>query len=145
MAFLALVVVPVVRRPPFRENAPALFHAAGLKFRTVGWVCLALFVLSGLFNLHVRAGGWAAVFAAPFWQGAFGQTLAVKLALFGLILILSGVHDFYIGPRARRLWQQHPDAAGATRLRRRASWFGRLNLLLGLIVVYLAVGMVRGL
>jgi hypothetical protein len=37
-----------------------------------------------------------------------------------------------------------PTSAEAHHLHRRALWFGRLNLLLGLAVVLLAVALVRG-
>jgi cytochrome c biogenesis protein CcdA len=37
-----------------------------------------------------------------------------------------------------------PDSEAARRLRRCASWFGRINLLLGLILVALGVYLVRG-
>ena len=51
-------------------------------------------------------------------------------------------HDFEIGPKATRAWEAGSESAAT--LRRVASWIGRLNLLLGLVVVALAVALVRG-
>lgn len=145
MLFLAIIVVPVVRKPEYQAFSGKLFHQTGLKFRTVGWICLALFVITGIFNLYYRTRDFDALFSSQFWAGSFGALLLLKLAIFAIIVFMSAVHDFYIGPKATELWQKNPDTREAKQLRKSASWFGRLNLLLGLIVVYLAIGMVRGL
>jgi hypothetical protein len=78
------------------------------------------------------------------FAGDFGHTLAVKLLLVGVILTISVVHDFFIGPQATAIGQTAPGSPEAIRLRRRASWIGRLNLLLSLAVIALAVKLVRG-
>jgi len=145
MVFLALVLVPVTRRPEYRPIAAGLVQWTGERFRWVGWTCLGLLVLSGGFNLAYQGFGWADLWTGRLWEGGFGRVLAVKLLLVAVILLLSAVHDFLVGPRATVLWQARPDSPEARRLRRRASWFGRLNLALGLAVVALAVLLVRGL
>ncbi len=144
MLFLAIIIVPVVRKPEYLQFSGKLFHQTGLKFRTVGWICLVLFLVTGLFNLYFRTRDVEVLFSSQFWEGLFGAALLLKLVIFSIIVLMSAVHDFYIGPKATELWQQNPDSPEAKKLRKSASWFGRLNLLLGLIVVYLAIGMVRG-
>ncbi|MFW5920697.1 MAG: hypothetical protein ACOCUS_02565, partial [Polyangiales bacterium] len=62
----------------------------------------------------------------------------------GIVLAISGVHDFFVGPRATELLEKNPNDPRADRMRKAASRFGRANLLLGLAVVALAVGLVRG-
>jgi uncharacterized membrane protein len=82
MLFIALVLVPVVRRLEPLERA-RLVQAIGLRFRTVGWIV---------------------------------------------------VHDFVLGPRA--------GAPGADpRLRGRASWLARANVLVVLAVVVLGLAL----
>ena len=144
MIFLALVVVPVVRRPAHRERAASLIHDSGTRFRTVGWVCLGLLVASGIVNLAYRGYDWADLWSGRLWQGPIGHLLGGKLLLVAVVLLLSAVHDFWIGPRATTLWQTDPDSAQALRLRRQASWFGRINLLVALAIVALGVMLVRG-
>jgi copper resistance protein D len=144
MLFLVLVLVPFLRRPEYRQQAPVLLHWTGLRFRWLGWLCFALLIVSGTFNLAYRGFGWADVVNGRLWQGPFGQTLAIKLLLVAVILLLSAAHDFVIGPRATDVWRTNPADPAVQRLRRQASWFGRLNLLLGLLVVFLAVMLVRG-
>lgn len=144
MVFLALVLVPVIRRPEYQELAASLIHFTGLRFRSVGWGCLGLLLLSGAFNLGYRRFGWADVWRGEILRGPFGRILGLKLALVAVIFLLSAVHDFHIGPRATALWRANPDSPEASRLRQQASWIGRLNLLLALIVVALGVLLVRG-
>lgn len=144
MLFLALAVVPLLRRPEYGGIAAPLVHWLGVRFRWIGWVCLGLLVLSGTFNLIYRGYGWDDVWSGRLWQGPFGQALGIKLALVAVIFVMSAVHDFRIGPRATALWQANPASPEAKRLRRQASWIGRLNLILALVVVALAVILVRG-
>ena len=144
MVFLALVLVPVVRRPEYRDHASRLVQHTGTRFRWVGWVCLGILAVSGFVNLDFRGIGWAALTHAGFWLSPFGRILGIKLLVVAVILGLSAWHDFGVGPRATTAWARDPASAEAARLRRLASWFGRLNLVLALVTVGLAVALVRG-
>jgi len=145
MLFLALVVVPVLRRPELRTQAPALFATTGRRFRSVGWATLIALVATGLIQLDFRLGGLATLGDAAWWRLPFGRLLGIKLTLVALTLSLAAVHDFWIGPRASRLLEQEPASPRAQQWRAGASWLGRINLLLGLGIVALAVILVRGL
>jgi len=68
----------------------------------------------------------------------------MKLFLVAIILVASAYHDFFVGPQATVAWQATPTSPDARRLRWQARWLGRMNLLLALIVVALAVMLVRG-
>jgi len=144
MVFLALVLVPVTRRPEYRGQAASLIHWVGVRFRWVGWICLVLLLISGILNVGYRGFTWADLWSGRLWQGPFGRALGIKLLLVAVILLLSAVHDFFLGPRATALWQANPGAPQALRLRRQATWIGRINLLLALIVVALGIILVRG-
>jgi copper resistance protein D len=144
MFFLVIVLVPAIRRPEFGGVAAALVRWSGLRFRWVGWGCFAVLAMTGLLNLFLRGFGWEELLSAEFWQGSFGYTLMIKLSLAAVILAVSGLHDFFIGPRAAAAWQANPVAAETLRLRRQAVHLGRLNLLLALAVIALAIMLVRG-
>lgn len=144
MAFLALIIVPVMRKPAYREQASALVQQTGLRFRRVGWICLILLVLTGSFQLIQRGFGWDDVWSGNLFAGGFGHTLGLKLVLVALIFGISAGHDFFIGPRATAMGQAAPGSPAALRLRAWASWIGRLNMLLAVIVVALGVLLVRG-
>lgn len=136
MVFLVAVMVPMIRRPEFRNIAVSVIHWTGMRFRWVGWLCLVLLLVTGIFNLVSR--GWI-------WSELFILVLGVKLLLFMVIICASALHDFIVGPQATTLWQASPGSAEGLRLRRLASRIGRLNLLLGLIIIALGVILVRGL
>jgi uncharacterized membrane protein len=140
MWFLALVLVPALRREPPDRRA-ALLEAVGRRFRTVGWVAIAVLLVTGVWNVANRGFGWD-VFTAG---GRFGHILAGKLALIAVVLALSALHDFRIGPASTRARLQGDDPRRAESLRRLASWIGRVNALLALVVIWLAVALVRGL
>ena len=144
MAFFALVVVPVIRRDEFRGNASTLIRQTGIRFRSLGWFCIALLALTGVVNLAYQGTGWENIRSGAIWRGAQGVVLAFKLSLVLIIVALSLLHDFIIGPRAAAAAAADASAPEAIRLSRYARWLGRLNLLLALIVVFLGVMLVRG-
>lgn len=142
--FMVLVVVPILRKKEMKNSASVLVEKVGVQFRKVGWISLILLLITGIFNLGFRGYHWADLWSGAIWKGPFGHTLAIKLFFVSLIYLISAIHDFYIGPKATRLWKEAPDNPLAGRLRKQASWIGRLNLLFGLIVVFEAVQLVRG-
>lgn len=144
MLYLVFVLVPVLRRQAYGGIAGRFLHEMGVQFRNLGWFCFALLLASGTFNLAYRGFGWADIWNGRLWQGPFGHAFAIKMILFALILVASALHDFWIGPKATAAMRQNPTAPETMRLRRQAGLFGRLNLLLGLFVVFMAVMMVRG-
>lgn len=143
MAFLVLVVVPWLRTQG-RAEAARLLAETGPRFRSVGWACFAILLVTGTFNLWVR-GIRLSHFADAAWLGSRpGLTIVVKLALFVAVLVMSAIHDFSIGPRATAELSRAPASALAERLRRQASWMGRANAVLALLLVAAAVMIVRG-
>jgi uncharacterized membrane protein len=141
--FLIAVVLPVVRQPDTAPKAPLLIHRTGVLFRRLAWISFATLALTGVLSLVFR--GLSAQLLVPrFWSTGFGQILATKLALVAVIVGLAVYHDFAVGPKATRVWRQDPTSPQAKALRRQATWIGRLNMLLGLVVMALAVALVRG-
>jgi hypothetical protein len=120
MLFIALVLVPVMRGLGDPTLRARLVHDAGVRFRTVSWVALVLLLASGLGSLWLRPY----LLALP--------RFPVSLALVGVALALAAVPDFVPGPRAGR-----PGAD--PRLRVRASWLARVNLLVVLVLVALGL------
>lgn len=120
MLFIALVLVPVSRRLEDADLRRRIVHETGLRFRTVGWIALAVLVVTGLLNLwlHPMLLEWPRFH----W----------KVGLVVLALILSVLHDFVIGPRAGA-----PGADPSVRVR--ASWVARLNV--AVVVVILLLGL----
>jgi len=120
MLFVALVLVPVMRRLPDPVLRRRLMHDTGLRFRLVGWIAIVVLVASGLVNVWLRP---ELLTLARFW---------VKVALVATAIVLSLVHDFVLGPRAGR-----PDTPPSVRVQ--ASWLARLNTLVVLTIVLLGL------
>jgi putative copper export protein len=144
MLFLVFVIVPLLRTPELRDRAVALVAALGERFRTVGWACLAVLVVTGTLNAAYRAQSFGALAGAAWWSTPFGRLLATKLALVGVIFVLSAIHDFAIGPRASALLAAAPGSPRALRWQHAARWMGRINLVLAIAVIVMAVALARG-
>jgi hypothetical protein len=121
----------------------SLFHALGLRFRAAGWIAIAVLIITGLVNLHYRGLlRWNDVLAnAAFWSTALGTALAAKLTAVGVMIATAAVHDFIVGPAAGRA---EAGSADAERLRRITALLGRLNALVGVVLVLAAVRLARG-
>ena len=152
--FLAMVLIPVLRRfaPAPGEAAatpqlpPDMLGTIARRFRFISWVCIALLVATGLYILPTRYGiGFAEFFSLG---GHFVGTLQVKVSLVAIVIWLSGIHDFIIGPYVSRLIDDMQ--AGGTppgflpALRRTVVWIARVNVLLMVLIVIVAVTMTRG-
>ena len=142
MFFLAAVGAPVLRRIEPPALRAELFRSLGLAFRRVGWVAIAVLVGTGVLNLQLRGLLTIEVWTnSEFWSLPYGRALLVKLVTVVLMIVLSAVHDFGLGPAAARAQVGSPAALA---LRRRSAWIARVNALLGLILVVAAVRLARG-
>lgn len=142
MFFLAAVGAPVLRAVEPAALRARLFEQLGYRFRTVGWIAVAVLVATGLLNLHlVGVLRWERLSDPALWGSPYGRALAWKLAAVTVMIVVSAVHDFIHGPRASRLVPGSPDAR---RSRRRASWLARVNAVVGVVLVVAAVRLARG-
>lgn len=139
LLFIALVVAPATRQLPASERA-RLFGMVGRRFRVLGWSALAVLAATGLVLAGYR-GVYDRLAAGTFPEGAFDALLLAKAGVVAVMLVVSALHDFWLGPASARLLGRPP----AARLRRQASWLARLTALLALVIVALAVALTRGL
>ncbi len=144
MLFLAIAIVPLLRQPAYQAIRFSMLSWMGFRFRWIGWICLLLLFITGVVNLAYRGYDWNDLWTGQLWQGSFGHTLGMKFFLVSLIFLLSAIHDFSIGPRATVIGQTKPGSEEALKLRKQASWIGRLNVILALIALMLGVLLVRG-
>lgn len=143
MFFLGVVGAPVLRSiepPALRQR---LFQELGSRFRRVGWIAIAVLIVTGIVNLYFRGWlHWSGVLGSvAFWRTSVGHALAAKLTSVALMVTISATHDFVHGPRAGRAAPGSPEAIA---LRKRAALLGRVNAGLGVLVVIAAVRLARG-
>ena len=142
MFFLGVVGAPALRRIEPPELRQRLFYTLGVRFRTVGWWAITVLLVTGVLNLHFR--GWLAwegvLGSRSFWATGTGHALAWKLAMVAIMIGVSAVHDFVLGPRSGTATPGSPEALA---LRTWAAWAARINALAGVILVIAAVRLAR--
>ena len=135
---VALVIMPVLRRQAPHDQRITLIAAMGRRFRTVGWIALAVLVLTGLRRAMLALSGvpdpWAALAAT-----AYGRTLTSKILVVAVLLVLQLVHDFVLGPRVQRLAAER--SPGLARARAATIGLAMGGLLLSLVAVALAASL----
>ena len=142
MFFLAAVGAPVLRRIEPPTLRAELFRVLGEQFRRVGGVAIAVLVFTGVGNLYYRGLLHGSVLGNPqFWASRWGHALAWKLGCVVVMIALSAVHDFWIGPAVAR---QPAGSDGARRYRRGAAWIARVEAIVGIVLVVAAVRLARG-
>ena len=143
LAFISMVLVPTLRDPALRPQALVLLRTSGRKFQRVAYAAFMTLGITGVANVYLKAGGSLEVVGALL-PTSYGHVLGTKVLLVLVIIAISLYHDFVVGPRAAQALEADPQSAAAQALRRRASWLGRVNMLLSLAVLTLALLLVRG-
>lgn len=140
MFFLVLVNIPILKKPPFDKLFVEFLLKAGERFRWLGWTCFGIIAITGYLNLFFKGITIEVLINKNFWlESSFGKTLAEKLFVFLFIILISLLHDFHIGSKA----VQSTDEATQKKFRFYARWMGRMNMLLALIILWLAVNLAR--
>ncbi len=142
MFFLAAVGAPVLRKVQPPTLRAELFEKIGVQFRKVGWASIVVLIVTGILNLHYRRLLATGIMGTEaFWSSPYGRALAWKLGSVTVLIVLSLVHDFVVGPRASRFPAGSPEAL---RYRRAAAWMARVSVLVGMVLVFAAVRVARG-
>lgn len=135
MFFLAAVGAPVLRKVEPPELRARLFHDLGVAFRRSGWPAIGVLLFTGIWILHLRGVLRWEVLGDPSWWGtSYGRALLWKLLMVVVMIVVSAVHDFVVGPMAAR----------GDKVRRWAALLARGNAVAGLILVYWATRLARG-
>lgn len=130
MLFLTIVVVPFLHSIPDPQEKSKIYQVVGKKYRFWGWVAIIALLVSGPVLLATLYGLPMSALADPgFSASGFGKAVHIKLALVGIIVVSSLLHDFWLGPKART----------SPSLSRWARIFGRSNLIIALLIVLFAV------
>ena len=146
--YLSLVMVPVARGMEPPAMGLMFLRKAALRFRGIAWVLLALLIVSGAAALEGRGIGFDRFSEDGFWSTEIGTVLLFKFVLVGVLLVMSGIHDFILGPRLAEAMSQVPrgerppvSIAGA---RKRMTMLARLNLAVAITAAVVGLMLVRG-
>ena len=131
VAFIGLALMPALRGMDPKTRMAAI-RGAGRRFRYIGWSALLVLVVTGLMMIH----RWGI-----FETGLLShKLLTMKLVFVLLMLMCSGLHDWYLGPRIAAAVRAGEDPGPA---RAWSGRLGRLTMLLSLAIVILAVLLAR--
>jgi len=144
MLFFVAVIIPISRKKMYEKFRSSLINQIGTRFSRMSWGAFGLLLITGITNLLTKGFSLSDLVTAQFWKSGYGSTLHTKLHFFILMLILSAVHDFYIGPKATELMEQQPGTSKTQKYRKTAGWLGRINLVLGFVIVFYAIKLSRG-
>ena len=134
MLFLPLVLLPGIKNNPERSQ---LLMVTGLKFRFYGYIVLSILLLTGILNMYFRGINFSWNF---FTTSHYGRLVIVKVILFLIILLVSLIHDLYVGRKA----VSEVKESDRRKLKLIARWTGRILLLISLTMAYLGVVISRG-
>ncbi len=136
VVFVAAVAVPIARRMD-GEARRWLLGEVGRRFRAIGWAALGVLVATGSYMLMHWGATWANLLDGSFFASPHTRPLAYKLVLVALMLVVSGIHDWWLGPRATGAGSEDET------MRRWAGWLGRTTGVLSIGIVVLAVFVAR--
>jgi len=147
MLFLAMVMVPIARQALRPEDPGAgleILKDAASRFLPVAWAAMIMLGLSGAYLAWEHWGIRPGVFFSD--TGRFMQILQVKTGLIMMVVLLSLIHDFWLGPKilekldaARAAGQALPQSLGRKIVRMTAG----VNLLAAMTILVLAVWLIR--
>ena len=147
MLFLAMVMLPAARKA-MQSGGPGagldVLRNAAKRFLPVAWTAMVLLGLSGAYLAWEHWGIRPGVFFTD--SALFMHILQAKSLLFLIVVLLSLMHDFWLGPKisekldqARASGQELPQSLGRKVVRMTAG----VNLLAVLTILFLAVWMIR--
>lgn len=131
MLFFSLVLAPCLKHGLTETLRADLMSRVGKRFRLVGWISIVVLIATGLLRLYQEG--------RPLY--AYGVVFNTKLALVIVMVVMTLLHDFVLGPKSVVLSR----LTGRTGIfQKRVRLMARFNLLIGLLIVYAAVSFVRG-
>ena len=147
MLFLVMVMLPLARKDLASGQAGqglAVLRGAANRFLPVAWGSMIVLAVTGAYLAWEHWGIRPEVFFTD--GGRFMQILRVKSGLFLFVVVLSLVHDFWLGPMIMARLDQARDAGltpPRSLARRVVLLTARVNLLAVLTIVVLAVLLIR--
>lgn len=122
---MAIVLSPYVRKLPISTK---IFQEVGKRYSIIGTVIgLPVLFITGVLNaVSITGMEFIALLNSSL---AYAITLKEKLMFFLLTVILAVLHDFYLGPKANM----------SQRIKLITRIVGIINLIIGLIIIFLAV------
>jgi uncharacterized membrane protein len=133
--FLFAVAVPALRTVADTQERARLMRMITTRFGYLGWGALAVLVVTGIGNIYEKDD------RDFLFDQNWGVIFQVKMTLVILIIALTALHSFVIGPRMLRAQESVADEAQIASMRRFSILISGVGLLLSLGVLFCAAAM----
>jgi copper resistance protein D len=143
MFFISLVLVPSLRKlePPIKRTE--ILSATARRFSLVSWIAILVLLTTGVINSVNRGITIHIISSGELFSSHFGVILTFKVFLVLVMILISAIHDFILGPKLIKLTEidrPGPDSMKSLAKKRKVvSWLARINAFIGIIVVACAV------
>ncbi|XDD46872.1 hypothetical protein AB3N60_01890 [Leptospira sp. WS39.C2] len=141
MIFYVIVVMPVIRNPKLKDVKLTLLQLTALQFRKISYILFLIFIISG-FGILFTKGYFSSGQNLLFFSTNLGKMFLVKIVLFLALFLSSLYHDFVSGPKTFLYFEK--DIVQYERYRKVSGYFGRINLLLSLVIAIFGILASRG-
>ena len=140
--FMFAAVAPALRA---LGDEAARYRAVGVlnrRFAWLGWGALAILVLTGIDNVIQRQKDFDIVFDYDF---RYAWIFVVKLVLVAVVIALTAIHAYVVGPRLMALQEGgQASAAELSRMRRQSIQLSALNLVASVAILFLVALLQNG-
>lgn len=135
--FMFAAAVPALRLIEDTEVRLKVLRVIIYRFGYIAWAALAVIVVTGISNLLVvNHEAEIDIFSSDY---RYMQIFSIKMALVVVMVLLTAVHTFVVGPRQLRLHEELPAGSpDILRMRRISMIVSGLVLLLSIATVYAA-------
>jgi uncharacterized membrane protein len=133
--FLFIAAVPAVRTIDDTAARARVMRVITGRFGWMAWGALVLIVATGISNLFQVGADTGIDLASPDYR--WYHVFTFKMVLVGVMVILTAVHTFVIGPRQLALMESGDSGPEALRLRRTSIAMSSTVLLLSVVVVFM--------
>lgn len=133
--FLFIAAVPAIRTIDDTTARARVMRTLTTRFGWMAWAALVLIVMTGISNLFQLGADTAIDLGSPDYR--WYHVFTLKMVLVGVMVILTAVHTFVIGPRQLSLMESGESGPDAVRLRRVSIALSGLVLLTSTVVVFL--------
>ncbi len=144
---LAMVIVPHFRQNLLPVQCIQILTLIGKRFEPIVWLCVLILFFTGIVNIFNSVDLFST--NDSLLVGTFMRTLVIKLLLFFTLIILTGLHSFFYGPKLSKAMEDlSPETeklpANVNSLRKQmaivSSAMGVVSLLIILAAVALRMG-----
>jgi uncharacterized membrane protein len=135
LAVLAILVLPAAYKTLDTGAFCRLLENLQKRLDPLGWFCIALLLVSGMFQMSANPhyDGFLAI------QSVWAWAILVKHALFGVMVVTSGMMTWGVLPALRRealRFAGGKEVAGLEKRQRKSIMLMQVNLVLGILVLF---------